>query len=77
MTVPKDLRLDNEGRLICLTCHNAHGPFLSPVRAYAAQEAANPDAPAGAVPAYRTYFTRRSDPVLGFVPLCEACHGKR
>jgi hypothetical protein len=77
MTVPKDLRLDNEGRLFCLTCHNAHGPFLSPVKAYAAQEAANPAAPAGAVPAYRTYFARRSDPVRGFVPLCEECHGKR
>lgn len=77
MAVPKDLRLDSEGRLFCLTCHTAHGPFLSPTRAYAKQKDSNPDAPAGTKPVYRTYFARRSDPVRGFVPLCEACHGKR
>jgi len=77
MTVPNDLRLDAEGRMFCLTCHNAHGPFLSPTRAFAAQGPANPGAPAGTRPAFRTYFARRSDPVRGFVPLCEGCHGKR
>jgi hypothetical protein len=77
MVVPKDLPLDNEGRLFCLTCHNAHGPFLSPIRAYAVQEEENPDDPAGTKPAYRTYFARRSDPVRGFVLLCEECHGIR
>ncbi len=77
MAVPKDLRLDIQGRMLCLTCHNAHGPFLSPTRAFAAQEVANPGAPAGTKPVYRTYFGRRSDPVRGFVLLCEECHGKR
>jgi hypothetical protein len=77
MAVPKDLRLDSQGRMLCLTCHNAHGPFLSPTRAFAAQEVANPGAPAGTKPAYRTYFARRSDPVRGFVLLCEECHGRR
>ena len=77
MAVPKDLRLDSQGRMLCLTCHNAHGPFLSPTRAFAAQKAANPGAPAGTKPVYRTYFARRSDPVRGFVLLCEECHGKR
>jgi len=77
MVVPKDLRLDSQGRMICLTCHNAHGPFLSTTRAFAAQEVANPGAPAGTEPAYRTYFARRSDPVRGFATLCEECHGKR
>lgn len=77
MAVPKDLRLDSEGRMFCLTCHTAHGPFLSPTRAYAKQKASNPGAPAGTKPMYRTSFARRSDPVRGFVPLCEACHGKR
>ena len=75
--VPNDLRLDSQGRMFCLTCHNAHGPFLSPTRAFASQEVANPGAPAGTKPAYRTYFVRRSDPVRGFVLLCEECHGKR
>jgi hypothetical protein len=77
MKVPGDLRLDDEGRIFCLTCHNAHGPFLSPTRAYAAQKPANPGAPEGAKPAYRTYHARRSDPERGFVVLCEGCHGKQ
>jgi cytochrome c peroxidase len=77
MKVPGDLRLDDEGRIFCLTCHNAHGPFLSPTRAYAGQQPANPGAPAGTKPAYRTYYARRSDPERGFVALCEGCHGKQ
>ena len=77
MSVPNDLLLDAEGKIFCLTCHYAHGPFLSPKKAHATQEPANRDAPKGTVPAYRTYFARRSDPVKGFVPLCEGCHGKR
>ena len=77
MKVPDDFRLDIEGRIFCLTCHRAHGPFLSPTRAYAAQEPANRGAPAGTKPVYRTYYTRRSDPGRGFVVLCEGCHGKQ
>ena len=26
MKVPADLRLDDDGRIMCLTCHTAHGP---------------------------------------------------
>jgi len=29
MKVPADLRLDDEGRIMCLTCHTAHGPYVS------------------------------------------------
>lgn len=29
MEVPPDLRLDADGRLMCLTCHTAHGPYVS------------------------------------------------
>lgn len=77
MSVPTDLPLDSEGRILCLTCHKAHGPFLSATRAFASQKAANPGAPAGTKPVYRTYFVRRSDPVRGFVLLCEECHGRQ
>lgn len=29
MQVPADLRLDDDGRIMCLTCHTAHGPYMS------------------------------------------------
>jgi len=29
MKVPADLRLDDEGRIMCLTCHTAHGQYVS------------------------------------------------
>ena len=29
MTVPADLRLDDDGRIMCLTCHTAHGQYVS------------------------------------------------
>jgi len=27
MKVPPDLRLDDDGQIMCLTCHTAHGPY--------------------------------------------------
>jgi len=29
MKVPADLPLDDDGRIMCLTCHTAHGPYAS------------------------------------------------
>jgi len=29
MKVPSDLRLDDDGRIMCLTCHTAHGSYVS------------------------------------------------
>jgi predicted CXXCH cytochrome family protein len=29
MQVPADLRLDDDGRIMCLTCHTAHGQYVS------------------------------------------------
>jgi predicted CXXCH cytochrome family protein len=29
MKVPADLRLDDGGRIMCLTCHTAHGTYVS------------------------------------------------
>jgi len=73
MKVPEEFRLDDEGRIMCLTCHKGHGEFLSDTRAFPGQE------PEKSVPSqdprrYRTYFVRGSDPVRGFAPLCDGCH---
>jgi predicted CXXCH cytochrome family protein len=29
MKVPADLRLDEDGRIMCLTCHTAHGQYVA------------------------------------------------
>ena len=29
MSVPADFRLDDDGRIMCLTCHAAHGQYVS------------------------------------------------
>lgn len=77
MDVPSDFRLDDDGRMTCLSCHRAHGPFLSRTRAYPGQDPEPPGSSAGLSPYYRTRFVRRTDPVKGFAVLCDGCHGKR
>lgn len=77
MKVPAEFRLDVEGRMTCLACHFAHGPFLSTTRAYPGQKPENPDAAAGTPPYFKTGFLRRTDPVKGFAVLCDGCHGTR
>jgi hypothetical protein len=72
--VPPEFRLGDGEHLICLSCHSAHGPYVSNVRTFAGQ------APVGsgtgeAAPYYRTYFLRRSNPAgEGFEALCGGCH---
>lgn len=70
--VPGDLLLADDGRMVCLTCHTAHGPFISGVRAFPGQAPEKADDPAG--PRFRTFFLRRSSPDRGAAPLCESCH---
>ncbi len=73
---PADLVLDEQGRIMCLTCHGAHGPFVATVKSFATQEPENRDRAPGTPPYYRTRYARRSDPVNGFRVLCHACHAK-
>lgn len=74
MRIPDEFRLDDDGRLTCLSCHSAHGPRVAAVKAYASQEPENPDAPRDAPRYYKTRYLRRTDPARGYAVLCYACH---
>ncbi len=74
MRVPAEYRLDDDGRIMCLTCHNAHGPFVATVKTRPVQAPENPDAAPGTPLYYRTWFLRRSDPERGWAVLCDGCH---
>jgi predicted CXXCH cytochrome family protein len=70
--IPTDYRLGDGERLICLTCHSAHGPFVSDVKAFAGQAPMGVD---GDSPYYKTFFLRRSNPAdEGFEAVCIGCH---
>jgi predicted CXXCH cytochrome family protein len=72
--IPPEYRLGDGEHLICLTCHSAHGPYASTVRAFAGQQPMNAGE-AGAIPYYKTFFLRRSNPeAKGFETLCAGCH---
>jgi hypothetical protein len=76
MKIPPEFRLAEGEKMVCLTCHTAHGPFLSTSRTFLGQA---PDGArsGGGTHWYRTFFLRRSDPNReGFGALCEGCHGK-
>lgn len=74
MKVPEEFRLDDDGRLTCVTCHSAHGPFLATVKSYSAEEPENPDASPGTPFYYKTRYVRRADPAKGYALLCNGCH---
>lgn len=76
MKVPADYRLDDNGRIMCLTCHKAHGPFLSTAKAFIKQKPENARPPAGVPAYYRTFYVRITDPEKGFALLCDGCHQK-
>ncbi len=74
MKVPPDYRLGEGEHIVCLTCHAAHGPFLSAVRAFAGQ-APEPQGGENGASWYRTNFLRRTNPEgEGFEALCVGCH---
>lgn len=75
MRIPEEFPLNDDGALMCLTCHTAHGPYLSTTKTYAAQKAQN-DASSQGRGYYKTYYLRRSSPVDGFAALCDGCHKK-
>jgi len=74
MKVPDDFRLDDDGRLMCLTCHTAHGPYVSTTKAFPNQSAFSSGSSSGTY--YKTFYLRRLDPNKGFAALCDACHEK-
>lgn len=73
--IPPDFRLGDGEHLICLSCHSAHGPYVSDRKAFSGQAPVNAGAGA-ASPYYKTFFLRRSNPSdEGFEALCSGCHG--
>ncbi len=72
MKIPPEYRLGDGEHLVCLTCHSAHGPYASTIRAFAGQA---PIGAPGDPPYYKTFFLRRSNPAgKGFEALCGGCH---
>lgn len=72
MKVPPEYHLGDGEHVVCLTCHSAHGPFVSNVRAFPGQKPILVDQ---ALPYYRTYFLRRptfADKMSE--TLCNGCH---
>lgn len=65
MKIPEDLHLDENMRITCVTCHNPHGSWTSPIP----MVAGGPKL-IGSVQ-YRSYFLRRTN--VGSA-LCYTCH---
>lgn len=80
MRVPDDFPLDEDGRIMCLTCHRIHFPFpksmphVTKAKATPQQKPENPGAAVAVGLHYKSYFLRRIDSKNGFATLCDACH---
>jgi hypothetical protein len=68
--IPAEYRLDDDGGLMCLTCHAAHSPYLSNERMSPRQRAEKSQA----APLYKTYYLRGTGPGTGPAALCGGCH---
>lgn len=72
--VPRDFPLGDGEHIICLTCHTAHGPFVSNARVFPGQTPMM-EIEAGEPPSFRTYFLRRSTfGEKASETLCGGCH---
>lgn len=74
MVVPEEFPLNDDGKMMCLTCHFAHkAPYLSQGKSWPTQQ----PAPGVAGRYYKTFYLRRTDPKnLGIAALCDGCHRK-
>jgi hypothetical protein len=74
MNVPDEFPMNDDGKMMCLTCHFAHK------KAYLSQEKSWPtQQPESNIPGryYKTFYLRRTDPrTLGIAALCDGCHKK-
>lgn len=75
MRVPPEYPLSDDGHIMCLTCHSAHGAFVSAGKAYRDQRPVTPEKQGEGPSHYKTYYLRRTNPSgEGFEALCRGCH---
>jgi hypothetical protein len=73
--IPPEFRLGDGEHIVCITCHSAHAPYTSNVRAFSGQRPVHIDGTTDASPYFKTFFLRRSNPAgEGFEALCSGCH---
>ncbi len=74
MIVPDEFPMNDDGKMMCLTCHFAHkAPYLSQAKSWPTQQ------PESSIAGryYKTFYLRRTDPKnLGIAALCDGCHKK-
>ncbi len=74
MVVPDEFPMNDDGKMMCLTCHFAHKKaYLSQDKSWPTQQ------PESSIAGryYKTFYLRRTDPKnLGIAALCDGCHKK-